>query len=127
MGGEASCQKPVECVGIHGSSKVLDQVEKGHVKPPIFGMTSEVGKTWVDNSRIIRIPLQAGKAHSSYECSQFVDGLESIGFSQAGNVARNGFERFGTRMKRQPVPDRLLVINPRFCSHAVFTSFLFDG
>src|SRR5438876_12380369 len=99
MGGKASCQKPVECVGIHGSAKVLDQVEKGHVKPRIFGVSGEVGKTWVDNSRIIRIPFQAGKAHSSYECSQFVDRLESIGFGQAGNVAGNGFEHFGMRMQ----------------------------
>src|SRR6266568_3705994 len=100
MSGKASCQESVQCVDIQGSSKVVDQMEKSHVQPRIFGMTGEVGKTWVDNRRIVRLPFQAGKSCASYECSQFVDRLESIGCGQAGNVACKGFEHFGTRMKR---------------------------
>jgi len=59
----------VERIGIHGIAKVLDDVEEGHVKPRIFGMSGDVGKTWVENGRVIRIPFQAGEGHSSYEGS----------------------------------------------------------
>jgi len=59
----------VERIGIHGISKVVDDVEEGHVKPPVLAMTTDVGKTWVGNSRVIRILFQAGEGHSSYEGS----------------------------------------------------------
>lgn len=87
----------------------------------------EVGKTWIDNRRIIRILFQAGEAHSPYECSQFVDGLEAISFSQPANIAGNGFERFGRRMEWQHLPDCVNPTTPRFCFHFLLTAFLADG
>jgi hypothetical protein len=85
--------------GMQGLTKVLDQVKKGHIQPYLLRMASEMSKTYIDNRWIIGILVQARKVHTPYECSQFVNGLESIDFSQARNVASNGFQRFRRRMK----------------------------
>jgi len=66
--GDAPRQKLVESDWMHGTSKTLNKVEKGHVKPPGGGDTCEAGKIRGDRSRVIRT-FQVLQAYSSCQCS----------------------------------------------------------
>jgi hypothetical protein len=47
-------------IGIHSTAKVLDEMEEGHVKPSLFWIACDLGKTWICGSRIIGTPFQVG-------------------------------------------------------------------